>query len=603
MPPPNTSKPRRKTGSTRAAKGAAAVATAALVAVGAGTAPAQSAPSTECPDTYPAADVAPDQAVTGLTVTRGSTPDPFTGVVLGTLTNGIGPGTDMILVRLSSPRIDEVGIWEGMSGSPVYAADGRLIGAVSYGLGVGPSTVAGVTPAAQMRELIGGPAASLSGGAAPEADIPTRLGRQLVADGEASRSEVNSGMNQLEVPLSVSGVGSQKRFDQLAERLRPRGIRLVRVGATSQAANDATGDDIVAGGNLAASISYGDVTAAGVGTATMVCGTDVVGFGHPMLWTGPSTLTMHGADAVFIQEDPTVAGFKVANIGAPVGTIDQDRWTGIAGFTGATPATSSITSTVQMGARSRTGTTRVSVPDFVPDIAFSHLISNADALFDGVGEGSAHSTWTVRGTRGNGSPFTISHTDLYADQDDLTFATVVDLVDLLYALQFNGAEDVTIKSVTASYDLSRAYDHFVIKKAWVRKAGRWVRLRRGHLVTVKAAPGRQFKVFMASISHGTKTVTTKVDLPRTMAGRAGALTIFGGNHSAGYDEFGGSYSQSEPTVGQIIAGVGKEPKNSAAVVDASFYNWRGGVILKRRVERANSLVVDGRMAMPLRVRR
>ena len=67
------------------------------------------------------------------------------------LQDGIAPDVDMVMMRLTSPEIDRVGgIWQGMSGSPVYAADGRLIGAVAYGLSWGPSPVAGVTPFADM---------------------------------------------------------------------------------------------------------------------------------------------------------------------------------------------------------------------------------------------------------------------------------------------------------------------------------------------------------------------------------------------------------------------------------------------------------------------
>ena len=40
-------------------------------------------------------------------------------------------------------------------------------------------------------------------------------------------------------------------------------------------------DSMVAGGNMAAAMSYGDITQGGVGTATSVCDGRVVGFGHP----------------------------------------------------------------------------------------------------------------------------------------------------------------------------------------------------------------------------------------------------------------------------------------------------------------------------------
>ena len=93
--------------------------------------------------------------VDGLTVSRGTEPEEFTGTVLGVLTDGISPGVDMIIADLDSPAIDAAGgIWQGMSGSPVYAEDGRLLGAVSYGLSYGPSPIAGITPFEAMDDYL-----------------------------------------------------------------------------------------------------------------------------------------------------------------------------------------------------------------------------------------------------------------------------------------------------------------------------------------------------------------------------------------------------------------------------------------------------------------
>ena len=138
---------------------------------------AQSATGTSCPAPYPEAQLTKGQAVTGLTVdgvTSATDPAKFTGTVLGVLKDGIAPGLDMIMARLSSPEIDRVGgIWQGMSGSPVYASDGRLVGAVAYGLSFGPSPVAGITPAADMEALLGQQGASA---AAPAARVALRAG-------------------------------------------------------------------------------------------------------------------------------------------------------------------------------------------------------------------------------------------------------------------------------------------------------------------------------------------------------------------------------------------------------------------------------------------
>src|SRR5689334_3187005 len=145
------------------------LATAALLGAGfVQAAPtALSAPDLSCPDAYPVSDLAADQLVHGLTVTRGVTPTDFDGQIIGVLKDGIAPGVDMIMAELHSDQIDKTGIWQGMSGSPVYSEDGRLIGAVSYGLAFGPSEVAGITPAADMQAL-------LDGGATAQAAKQTR---------------------------------------------------------------------------------------------------------------------------------------------------------------------------------------------------------------------------------------------------------------------------------------------------------------------------------------------------------------------------------------------------------------------------------------------
>ena len=96
----------------------------------------------------------------GLTVSRGTAPEEFSAQVLGVLDDGIAPGVDMVLIEASSSAIDRVGgIWAGMSGSPVYDGEGRLIGAVAYGLSVGPSKIAGVTPAEDMLRVLARPVA------------------------------------------------------------------------------------------------------------------------------------------------------------------------------------------------------------------------------------------------------------------------------------------------------------------------------------------------------------------------------------------------------------------------------------------------------------
>ncbi|MGN6577349.1 MAG: SpoIVB peptidase S55 domain-containing protein, partial [Nocardioides sp.] len=208
----------------RAGVGLAAV--AALAVTGLGAAPARSATDPACPDPYPVSALTKGQPVTGLTVASGTVPEGFTGQVLGVQQNGLMPGLDLVLVRLTSPELERVGgIWSGMSGSPVYAADGRLIGAVSLGLTSGPSTVAGVTPAADMLELLSSSPARLA--APSRVALPRSLARTIVREGDATAQQVADGLSPLELPFGIAGLGSQTRLSAVAKRLPLEGVRVV----------------------------------------------------------------------------------------------------------------------------------------------------------------------------------------------------------------------------------------------------------------------------------------------------------------------------------------------------------------------------------------
>jgi hypothetical protein len=546
-----------------------------------------------------------DQPVSGLTVSSGTTPEGFTGKVIGVLDNGIMPGLDLILVRLTSPEIDRVGIWSGMSGSPVYAADGRLIGAVSSGLASGASPVAGVTPAADMLELLSTTSQPPAASTRATVGLPRRLADRIVRSGDATTAQVESGMTQLDLPFAVAGLGSQKRLRTVGRLLDLQGMRLTRAGTT--ASSSAAESALVPGGNLAAAIAYGDITAAGVGTTTAVCGDEVLGFGHPMMWTGPSSLSLHGADALFVQEDP-YAGFKVSNIGPPVGTITSDRMPGIVGRPGATPPTSDITSTVTSSGRSRTGTTHITVPEMVPDIAVSHLLANEDRIFDGIGKGSAALAWTVSGTREDGSPFALRRSDVYADAFDITFASSFDLYDALSRLEFNGVEDISIDSVDTTTTLTRQFDRYLLKRVEVRRAGAWEQVDESSELTLRAGTTKRFRVQLVSPVSGPRKLVLEVPVPRRAGGLFGTLAIFGGNTGTfGEEEFfagedGSGYGESEPqTFDEVLAGLRREPRNDDVVANLDFYDDLGGVLLKRHRRTATGLPVDGAVTLAVTV--
>jgi hypothetical protein len=596
----------------RRAVAGAAIAGLAGTASLVGLSPAHSVPPTEdaqCPDTYPVADLVKGQPVDGLTVSSGTVPDTFSGEVLGVLNDGIAPGLDMILVRLSSDEIDRVGgIWEGMSGSPVYAADGRLIGAVSYGLAYGSSPVAGVTPAGDMKTLL-----DRSPGTDPAQSQPAhtvRLSRSLqhkvVTSGAATQAEASSGLDRLPVPVAVSGVFNTKRLNKLSKHLGMDGVRLYRSGSAPSAAAAGDPSDIFAGSNLAASLAYGDFSAVGTGTTTMVCDGNVVAFGHPFNFDGDTSLTLHGADAIYIQEDPLGAPFKVSNATAPVGTIDEDRMEGIKGELGSLPDTTLVHSLVTLGAASRTGDSYVSLPLFVPDASAFATLGNQDRVLDRVGKGSSLVHFTVDGHTAGGEPFTLVRTNRFADDYDISYGSVFELADDLYQLVDNDFTDVTIDSVNVETDLSNAARAFTMGSVQAKVGKNGVYKKLGNSSRIKAQPGRTvyFKVTLKSRkdAFGSKVVTTSVKVPATtQPGTYGSVSLGGGSYLSGGGEdfgddsgFGDTFSAPKSFDG-LIDQLSSAPRSDDLTAILDFFPDRGQPVEITKKKAAGDVINDARM--------
>ncbi|CAI9414328.1 hypothetical protein [Nocardioides sp. T2.26MG-1] len=495
-----------------------------LAAVTGVTGTAQAAdPAGDCATPYPIADLAGGQPVTGLTVSHGTTPDGFTGEVLGVLDDGIAPDIDMVMVRLTSPEIDRVGIWQGMSGSPVYAADGRLIGAVAYGLAMGASPVAGVTPFADMDDYLGNVARRVT--------VDQAAARTIARHTDVSAADAAEGFRQLPAPLGVAGVGA-RQLELAADHAGKRTYLPRSAYAVGRASGQAAGPEtVVAGGNLAASLAYGDITMAAIGTATSVCDGRVVGFGHPLDHLGATTLTLHPADAIYVQED-LIAGFKLANLGAPAGTISQDRLTGISGLLGPIPSTSDVTSTVTDGDRSREGTSHVSVrtPDALASTTFYEFLANHDRVVDGTVDGSEVASWTVTGTGPDGTPFTLSSSNRYVSEWDLTYEVGFALGDTVYYLA--GIPGVTITGVTTGVTVEDAAAAYRISALQRKVDGTWTAVTRRQSIPVRAGKTLTMRAVLSGGGLHT-TVPISVRIPRSMAGTPGILEVTGGQYLGG----------------------------------------------------------------------
>lgn len=550
---------RSRTSRARLAVSAVATAGLCLTATAGLATPSQADPGS-CDTAYPVDQLTTDQAVTGLTVTQGTAPSSFNGTIIGVLHDGVEPDVDMVMAKLSSTEIDDNGIWEGMSGSPVYdQATGELIGAVAYTLAWGKTGVAGITPWSDMQ--------TYAGQAAPEkVDVPASAARAIARHTSVTASQASQGFAEVGTPQLVAGL-PQRVLDRVQQNPRtrpylPKGVSAA--GRTSSGAVDVS--DMIAGGNLVATLSTGDITQAGLGTITSVCDDRVVGFGHPMSFTGRSSYGLAGADALYIQGDPQGASFKVANIGDLLGTIDQDRMTGISGPLGETPPsfpiTSALTYTPDEGAgSSRTGSSEVQDPDSAAVTGYYELIANHQRVMDSFQPGSEEQSWTVDGEH-DGTPFHFTGGNLYRSTYDIADTSSWDLPDLLYLL--TSIHGVSIDSVHVHSDVSD--DTALLKTSGLqqRRHGSWHDLGKGRPAVVKAGHALTLRMVFAGGRTGKKF---SLDIPKKAAGMRGSLDL---SPAEGYP-FERSYPSRFAGVAKLVANAQRNDQSQVAL-----YAFDGG---------------------------
>ena len=509
---------------------ALAATTAAGLALGTlamtGTPAVSAEPTPDCAAPYDVSQLQKGDAVTGLTVESGTTPEEFTGEVIGTIDDGIAVGLDMIMIELDSPAIQRAGgIWQGMSGSPVYI-DGQLVGAVAYGLSWGPSPIAGITPFSEMDDYLGARRAPRP---AAKVAVNDAQARTISRESSVSERQASQGFVQLPVPMGVTGM-TQARLDAARDYATDQGKRYLtsnlfaanRVGGTSERA--AAPETMVAGGNIAASISYGDVSYAGVGTVTSVCDGDVVGFGHPFSFLGDTTLGLHPADALFVQPETLGPPFKVANIAPATGMIDQDRLTGISGSFGAAPEHATITSTVSYLTRSRTGSTDIYYTPYSADVTFGQQIVNHDRVLDAIQPGGEDLSWTIEGTDEAGAPFTLSWADRYVSNYDITFASSWDLADTVYIL--STLPDVKIDSITTNGVVDDDESSIKLVAVEQMRDGEWTKVGRRYGIQAQRGKVLEVRAVLKAADESLSYVPFSTRIGKKA--RSGFLNVTGG---------------------------------------------------------------------------
>lgn len=488
---------------------------------------AAAADPANCPKPFPLDQVTEGMTGWGLTVSKGTTPEKFTVRIQGVLTDGIAPGVDMILAEADSPALDKAGaIWAGMSGSPVYAEDGRLLGAVGYGFS-GTSKLAGITPAQAMLDIWSKPDTAVQarkGGI----KLTTALRKKVTAKGLVSASDAADGLSTLPVPNLVSGL-SKRRISTINKELAKSGSPVRVRQATSASGAPAPAGDLVAGGNFGVLTSYGTVTQGGIGTTTVVCDGRALAFGHPFSRNpaGPVRLTAVSGTALAVVPDQVFGAYKLANFGGVVGTLTQDRPTGVSARLGEGPAVTPIVADSTAGGATRKDTSYVPRPEDVPVTAAYHLWSSLDRARDEVTGGTTTTTWKVRGTS-DGKPFELTVANRYSDIEDASGSAGVDIAQQLAALQQNPYTTVRFTGLQVTAAANAKYTEYEAAKLLVKSGKRWVVHNPKRPLKVTAGKDLVVKVRLTGYRMPDKDVQVSLRVPKKPKGTTGSLSIIGG---------------------------------------------------------------------------
>jgi hypothetical protein len=412
-----------------------------------------------------------------------------------------------------------------MSGSPGYAQDGRLIGSVSYTL-TWATPIAGITPAADMKKLFSGTSTTR---AARTVKVSAKVAQRLAKTGEVTAAQADDGFARLKLPVTLTGARG-KRAATFVKHLKAKmPDTIVRTGGPKVGAGAAaTPADISAGGNFAGALSYGDFTAVGTGTTTMVCKDEAVAFGHPFLYAGKVQLSAHPATAVFVQSDKVLGPFKVANPGGVAGVITQDRTAGIRATLGATPSSFDVTTAISAnGGAVKNGRTTVVYRPLSADIAALHVLTAIDSAFQAYGPGSGALTITVNGTRAGGKPFTLTRSDHYSSTFDLSSTVAGNVYTQLFLLLEQPFEKVTFTGVSVTGAVSDEVNQYRVTSLKVKKKGAWVSQKGVLTVTSGGSIPLRFTLTKYQ-STDTRLVPITVAVPTKTKGASGSLSLSAG---------------------------------------------------------------------------
>ncbi|MCI0493663.1 hypothetical protein L0Z72_01540 [candidate division KSB1 bacterium] len=293
----------------------------------------------------PLNDVKPGMQGKGYTVFEGDRIEQFDVEVINIVHNFM-PKRDLVIVRLLGEKVNHTGVVAGMSGSPIYIGD-KLMGALAYSLGIFmKEPIAGITPIEEMLEIFNREKVRDQELIAATSNTPSYIVDYLQSqhlekfDLFAQLQQLKSSQLQdfkpIAIPFVFSGFHPSilEKFCSHFEQLN----FIPLPGGKLEPNESEARQTIEPGSAIAGSIISGDFDISAVGTVTLRDQNKILAFGHPFFNNGPVNIPMAEAKVITTLSS-LYASNKYAVATNIIGTIRQDRSTGIMGIIGEIPPT------------------------------------------------------------------------------------------------------------------------------------------------------------------------------------------------------------------------------------------------------------------------
>jgi hypothetical protein len=475
---------------------------------------ALAAPAVPAQEILPLDQVRPGMVGVGRTVFEGTKIDEFQVEIIGVLEN-VAPKQSIILARLTGGPLEKTGVIAGMSGSPVFI-DGKLVGAVAYGFPFSKETIGGITPIGEMIEATrtDAPRAASArfpatfGAAGPAMPLDRealvaalrRPSRSLLVDRGSVRGgtgfPAGASLAPLSLPMVFSGF-DPATFEWARDVFSDLGFKPV-MGTGRGPAPSGPLPDLAPGSPVGVSLIEGDMDLSVTGTVTHIDGDRVYAFGHPFYNLGPTQFPMKKA-YVYSVFPSLYQSWKISTAGEPVGTVEQDRNTAIAGRIGKPPRMIpvDVRLTTSRGQERRFSFRIVEDELFSPVLTYVSLASVLQANERTFGTSSIRLDARLSLS---GRP-DIRIEDFFTQEQPATQASAMVAAPVAYLMN-NDFERVSVEKIDVEVQSFETNQSATLQRAWIERSG-----------PVRAGTMVPLKVLLRNYRGETRIQTIPVSVP------------------------------------------------------------------------------------------